>query len=443
MADHAFDFSPYLKNLGIKSPNKMQEACLANYPVKKNLQLWSPTGSGKTLGFLLPILAELDPEVEGVQALIISPSRELALQIESVFKKMRTNYKINSVYGGHPMRTEINNFRHMPSIIVGTPGRLLDHFDKENIDGSTIKHLILDEFDKSLEMGFLRDMADIFFHLPNVTHKFLISATADIEVPEFINMPDAHLLDFSEEHTKSELQLKSLTTADEDKYIGLRALLGEIGGESTIIFCNHKDAVRRIHEQLTLDKIDCIPYHGDLDQQERERAIIKFRNGSAHFLITTDLAGRGLDIDQVAHVIHYQLPRQVATFTHRNGRTARMDKNGTAYVMLSDKKGDIDYLPTNMEAISFDLEAEEQRSIPAPLWTTLFISRGKKDKVNKIDIVGLLCQKGGLEKQQIGKIDVLDFCAFVAVSADVAQRVSKQLREEKIKKRSVRIGIAR
>ncbi|GJM62876.1 DEAD/DEAH box helicase [Persicobacter diffluens] len=431
-------FVSALKNMGISQLNPMQKAMLEQFAAHPHLQLIAPTGSGKTLAYLLPLVKQLDPEQEGVQALIVSPSRELALQIEKVFKALRTNFKINSVYGGHPWQTELNNFRHTPAVLVGTPGRILDHMDQESFDATTVQYLILDEFDKSLEFGFLGEISNMLFHLSGVAQKVLVSATDEIEIPEFLKFQQSHKLDFSETENKERFTFYEVNAAPEEKTEKLCDLLSLIGEESTIVFCNHKDAVARLEENLKKRGLITVAYHGDLNQHDRERALIKFRNESCRMMITTDLAGRGLDIDGVKHVVHYQLPRKAATFTHRNGRTARVDRDGKVYIFPAEEE--IDYLPQGL--VTFDFP--ERIPIPAhPQWETIFFSRGKKDKVNKIDLVGLCCQQGGLEKSELGKIDVLDFCAFVAVKRGMGKPLVRKLQDKKIKKRTFKLGLAR
>lgn len=416
----------------------MQEAVLEAIESHKSrdLVLLSPTGSGKTLAFLLPILSFLKPEVTGVQALILVPSRELALQIESVFKSMGTGFKINCCYGGHDTKVERNNFMHPPAVLVGTPGRIMYHLERETFDTNTVKTLILDEFDKSLEFGFQKEMDFIIQHLPNINKRILTSATKGVEIPAFAGLVQPEEINFLKEHVSPQLTLKTVRSVEQDKLTALLALLATIGSETTLVFCNHRDAVDRISEVLHKKGVIHDVYHGKLEQDERQLALVKFRNGSNQILITTDLASRGLDIPAIRHVIHYQLPNTLETYTHRNGRTARMHAEGTAYLIL----GAEEFIPPFIKDEAKVMELPTKYSFPAPSdWATIYISAGKKDKINKIDIVGFLIQKGGLLKEELGLIEVQDFIAYVAVKRSKALAVLEKVKGQKLKSKSVKM----
>ena len=313
-----------LTNLKIKSLNGIQEAALETFKKSDDLIILSPTGSGKTLAFLLPILSILSEEEKGVQALILSPSRELALQIEQVFKSMGTAFKINSAYGGHAFKIEQNNLSQAPAILVGTPGRLADHIRRESFDPSSIKILILDEFDKAVEYGFEKDMTFIISKCNAISKRILTSATKPKTIPEFTGITKPIELNFlTEIRTPESLSFKSVVSDGHDKLQILFKLLCSISSGNTLVFCNHRDAVDRISEVLREKGIKHGVFHGGLEQVERERALIKFRSGSHTILITTDLAARGLDIPNIEHVVHYQMPVTEDAFIHRSGRTAQ------------------------------------------------------------------------------------------------------------------------
>src|SRR5690606_22221451 len=264
------------------------------------------TGSGKTLAFLYPLYQLIDPDAKGIQALILVPSRELGLQIEQVWKKMGTNYKVNICYGGHNIETELKNLSNAPAVLIGTPGRIMDHIERESIDLSTIKTLILDEFDKSLQLGFHEQMSFIISRLKNVEKRILVSATNAIEIPKYIKILHATTLNFisETEEDNSLLEVKKVVSEEKDKLNTLFHLICNLNSESAIIFCNHRDAVERVSNTLNERGIVSTYYHGGMDQDERERGLIQFRNGSVPYLITTDLAARGLDIPDIKHVIH-------------------------------------------------------------------------------------------------------------------------------------------
>lgn len=417
----------------------MQHAAL-NADKRSDIILLAPTGSGKTLAFLLPLLDKLDADVSFVQALILVPSRELALQIEQVFRAMGNGIKVNCCYGGHSTKIESNNLSQPPALLIGTPGRIAHHLRRETFSTDRIETLILDEFDKSLEYGFQEDMSYIIRQLPSLKKRVLTSATQMQDIPAFTGVKHPVELNFL--HNKSntpDLKLKAVIADAADKLDVLFSLVCKIGNEATLIFCNHRDAVERISELLWNQGLVHAIFHGGMEQEDRERALLKFRNGSHRLLITTDLASRGLDIPEIEHVIHYQLPHNEEAFLHRNGRTARMHAKGTSYLILTP-----DELPSYLKEVP-EIEALPTKNIlpkPTP-WETLYIAAGKKDKVNKVDIVGLLLKKGGLEKDELGLIEVLDNTSYAAVKSNKIAKVVSLIKTEKIKNKKVKIEISR
>ena len=435
------DYSPILLNFNISELNEMQQAAMEAISGEKDVVLISPTGSGKTLAFLLPFLPLLQADRKGVQVLILVPSRELALQIEKVFKQMGTAFKVNCCYGGHSVRIEENNLQQAPAVLVGTPGRIAHHLRTKSLVLTHTDALILDEFDKSLEMGFKEDMEFIVHQSKNLKKRILTSATDLKEIPNFVGLKNPITLKYTNEHKelKSDLVLKSVKVVGDDKLEALMLLLGKIGSKPTIVFCNHREAVNRISDQLKVHKIEHGFYHGGLEQIDREKTLIKLRNGSIHFLITTDLAARGLDIPEIEAVIHYQLPLTEDVMIHRNGRTARMNAIGTAYFLL----GLEDFLPKFLDVKPIEESLPNSFVLPEPMaWKTLYISAGKKDKVNKMDIVGMLLQKSNLKKEELGKIEVLDKSAYVAIKANKILKTLQLVQTEKIKGKKVKMEIA-
>lgn len=430
-----------LEYLKIASLNKMQLAAIEAAKTATDIILLSPTGSGKTLAFLLPVLSNLDLRITEVQALVLVPSRELALQIEQVFKQMNTGFKVNCCYGGHATKTERNNLSHPPALLVGTPGRIAYHLRHQNFETGNIQSLILDEFDKALEFGFMADMSYIISELHKLKRRILTSATTMEEVPAFTGIKNPVELNFlnSRSPTSTELKVKYLRAEDTDKLEILFALLCKLQNRATLVFCNHRDAVERISILLSEKGLPHGVFHGGMDQEDRERALIKFRNGSHRMLITTDLASRGLDIPEIEAVIHYQLPITEDAFTHRNGRTARMNATGTAYLLLSST----DHIP---EFIKVKPEAEglpDKIIVPGKVpWRTLYIAAGKKEKINKMDIVGMLLQKGKLTKEELGRVEVLDHTSYAAVSSDKIKAVVERIKNEKIKNKKIKIEIS-
>jgi superfamily II DNA/RNA helicase len=426
-----------LANLKIDSLNNIQEATMAADKAK-DMILIAPTGSGKTLAFLLPLIEQLDIKINGVQVLIVCPSRELAIQTENVFRAMKTGFKINNCYGGHSMQVEKNNLSTPPAVLIGTPGRLAHLLRKNTFSTQTIKTLVLDEFDKSLEFGFQDDMTFILDRIHTSAKRILTSATQAIEIPDFAGMRSPISLNFTEQKTPTSLTIKTVTSDGTDKIDTLFRLLCIVGHESTLVFCNHREALERISTLLKEKDLQHDIFHGKMEQDERERALLRLRNGSIRILIATDLASRGLDIPEIKHIVHYQIPHTLEAFVHRNGRTARMFASGTAYFVLSENE----YLPTFITDEPEKITLPQTPKLPSkPDWETLYIAGGKKDKINKIDIVGLLHQKGLLTKDEIGLIHVLDYSSFVAIKASKTSAVLKLLTNETIKKKKLKIAL--
>ncbi len=431
-----------LANLNIEALNEMQLAAVAANEQHNDVMLLSATGSGKTLAFLLPLLSRLDPESRDSQALIIVPSRELAMQIEKVFKQMGTGFKITCCYGGHKREIEENNLIQPPAVIVGTPGRLADHIRRENIKTAHIRTLVLDEFDKSLELGFTGEVSEIIEALPALEKRILTSATEAVEVPEFVGLQQVAELNFLDEagETDNGLAIKKVLSGSKDKLDTLFELICYLGNRSTIVFCNHRESVERTHQLLRAKGILSEFYHGAMEQRDRDSALCKFRNGTSNLLVTTDLAARGLDIPNIRYIIHYHLPLGEDVYTHRNGRTARMDASGTAILILSAEE----HLPAYITEPVEEIKLEGPYEIPEkPKWTTLYLPLGKKNKVNKIDIVGFLSNKGALKPEDIGLIEVKDFFSFVAVRKTKVSHMLQLVKEERIKGKKAKLEVAK
>lgn len=429
-----------LSNLAIDSLNEMQIAALDTIVKNPNILLLSPTGSGKTLAFLLPVLHLLDEGITKVQCLIVVPSRELALQIEQVWKKMGTKFKVNVCYGGHSIDTELKNLSNPPALLIGTPGRLTDHLDRKSFDTDFIQTLVLDEFDKSLQLGFQDEMETIIGRLPHLQKRVLLSATSDVEIPSFVKMEAPVILDYIEEEKNESLSVKLVLSPEKDKIETLFNLICSLDSEPALIFCNHREVTERISDLLIQKGIQTGYYHGGMDQDDRERILVQFRNGSLNYLVTTDLAARGLDIPEMNHVIHYHLPSKESEFVHRNGRTARMHASGTAYIIQFKEDKMPDYISDDLDV----LQISKGKSLPnRPEYQTIYVSGGKKNKLNKSDIVGFFLQKGKLDKSDLGLIEVKDFISFAAVRSSAVKTLLPNIRDEKMKGKKYKIEVAR
>ncbi len=433
-----------LANLKIEALNEMQLASIKANDENDNVLLLSTTGSGKTIAFLMPVVQRLNPAVKTVQALILAPSRELAIQIDEVFRKMGTGYKVTCCYGGHKREIEENNLLQSPAVIIGTAGRIADHIRRNNFSVDAIETLVLDEFDKSLELGFKDEMEFIVGSLPAVKKRILTSATDAPGIPDFVKFENAARVEFLsplfEKEAVDELLIQVVHSPEKDKVETLFRLICQVGNKSMIVFCNHRESVERTSELLTEKGIANVFYHGGMEQYERESAMCKFKNGTSNVLITTDLASRGLDIPNIKYIIHFHLPLTPDVYTHRNGRTARMDAGGKAILILSqDEK-----LPAYITEDVPELILNERIELPEkPKWTTLFFAAGKKDKLNKIDIVGFLSKVGGLNQEDIGLIEVKDFSSFVAVRKLQVAALLEAIKNEKIKGKKIKIAVAK
>ncbi len=433
MANHIKDQEEILQKLNINQLNPMQEEAIATIKKNTNTILLSPTGTGKTLAFALPLLNLLDPEIEEIQALVLVPSRELAIQIEQVIRSMGSGYKVNAVYGGRPMSKDKIELKHLPSILIGTPGRISDHFANERFSKSYIKTLVLDEFDKSLEVGFEYEMRGVINQLTALNKRILTSATQGVEIPDFVRMDKPNTVNYLKA-TTSKLQIKTVVSPAKNKQNTLLHLLNHLGNQQGIIFCNLKDSINSVSNFLESKNIKHGCFSGGMEQKDRERSLIKFRNGTNQLLIATDLAARGIDVPEMKFIIHYELPNAVEEFTHRNGRTARVSEKGTAYVLKWKDERVPDFIK-NVEVANISKQAERK----AVFWETLFISGGRKDKISKGDIAGLFIKQGKLSKDQLGVIELKQDCAFVAVPASLATSLVEKLNNSRLKKKKVRI----
>ena len=423
-----------LKRLKITQLNDMQQATAeAIARGKGDVIVLSPTGSGKTLAYLLPLIQLTDTANNEGQALVITPGRELALQSDGVLKAATTALRSTCCYGGRPTMDEHRIIRKLqPQIIFGTPGRLNDHLDKDNFSRYGIRYVVIDEFDKCLEMGFQKEMAKLLGSLPGLRRRFLLSATEAEEIPDFVNMRGVTRVDFldHEEETSSRIAIHEVKSPQKDKLATLDQLLRSFGQQSSIVFLNFRESVERTAEYLSQQGFTVSLFHGALQQKEREDALYRFTNGSANVLVATNLASRGLDIPDIENIVHYHLPLSQDDYIHRIGRTARWEAQGRAFFLIGPEEHIPEYIDNPIEPYGIP----EQLPPPAPpRMSTLYIGKGKKDKISKGDIVGFLCKKGGLEPSEIGKIDVKEHYAYCAIRRERMQEVIQNVRGEKIK----------
>ena len=426
------------EKLGIECLNDMQREMLDSINEPGDLVLLSPTGSGKTLAFIAPMLKELKAPNGKLQAVIIAPSRELVIQIFGIVRAIATGHKVTCCYGGHSVADERQSLSVVPSIIVSTPGRLLDHINREHINVFTTRLLVLDEFDKALELGFHDEMKRILRRMPNISRRTLTSATMIDEFPDFLRLHQVRIVNFlaDKKELDSRLTVWSVRSDAKDKLEAALSLLKSITPGRTIIFANHRESAERIQEFLVQRGVSAGLYHGGLDQQEREMALTLFDNGSNLILVTTDLGSRGLDIADVASIIHYHLPTSREIYTHRNGRTARVAANGNVYVLLGPTEEVPDYITFNDElSLNKANATAELKSQVA----SIYFNAGKKEKISRGDIVGFIANNGGITAQEIGTISLHDHYAIVAVPRAKVDDILSRIARLKIKNKRVRI----
>lgn len=430
----------FLRNLSITALNEMQEAAIAKADTENNLVIIAPTGTGKTLAFLIAVHNKLNPSAKGLQAIIVTPTRELALQVELVFRSMKTQFRVTCCYGGHSMKIEQDSLRTGPAVMIATPGRLADHIDRDSVDVTTARIVVLDEFDKSLQMGFHVQLQMLFKTLDGKQQHILTSATKLNTLPDFLPFRKPATLNFLPEETDTQkLRINVVRTRQLSKEEALIRLVAGFDQESCLIFCNTREAVEDISSVFRKHKFEHGVFHGAMEQIDREKNLIKFRGAAHNVLIATDLAARGLDIPEIKHIVHYQLPPREEEFIHRNGRTARMHAHGQSYLLL----GDSEPLPTYVEKHLPEVALPKTLKLPpSPQYVCLYVSAGKQDKISKGDIAGLFMKKAGLEGDEIGLITLLDHVSFVSVKRAKLAHVLRVLKGEKLKKEKVKVEVA-
>jgi len=422
-----------LQRLKIEQLSAMQEKTIAAMRGNENdIVLLSPTGSGKTLAYLLPLQEQVDAENNDVQAIVIVPGRELAAQSAGVLTDMKCGLRAQACYGGRMTMEEHRlMMKNQPQVIFSTPGRLNDHLDKGNINADSVCWLVIDEFDKCLEMGFQEEMQNAVSRLPNVKRRVLLSATDAEQIPRFVNMRRVTRIDcLAAEEQSDKISIFKVISQSKDKLDVLSRLLRQLGDESSIVFLNYRESVERTSDYLLQQGFSVSAFHGGLDQKQREDALFKFSNGSANIFVSTDLGSRGLDIPDIKNIIHYHLPETEQAYIHRIGRTGRWNAQGRAFFLLNQQEQLPEYVTDDVAEYHI---ADDLPELAKPRMATVYIGKGKKDKLSKGDIVGFLCKKGGLNNSEIGRIDIRERYCYVAVSCQKLQQVIQNASGEKIK----------
>lgn len=430
------------ERLGIEQLNEMQKKMMSMASESRDIILLSPTGSGKTLAFTLPVMKLMRPSTGRVQCVVIAPSRELVVQIAGVMREVARDFRVIAVYGGHSVEDEVNSLKVIPDILVATPGRLLDHAVRRNVDLLPVRILVLDEFDKSLELGFDEEMGKLVHRMKNVSRYILTSATPSASLPDFLNLDNPMTIDYLDGNEKlmTRMKVHQVDADGKDKLNSLLMLLKNINREGelkkTIIFVNHRESAERVAEFLSKNKVSAVLYHGALDQRDRETALALFNSGSRPVLVATDLASRGLDIEKVEAVVHYHQPLTSEAYTHRNGRTARVEEEGDVYVLIGLEEELKDFVTID-DNYALDVNADAKLRSK---FMTIYVSAGKREKVSRGDILGFLVKEGGVTPDAIGKIHVFDHYSLVAIKESEVASMLNAIERKKLKGEKRRIS---
>lgn len=409
--------------LGFKALNAMQLDAIKRASTGKDITIVAPTGSGKTVAFLLPLWQK-----SGVR-LVLSPTRELAMQTADVWRRLKTGVPCEVLVGGHDLRTEQTRLQALNSpeyLLVATPGRLKDHTERGNVDLAKVQTLVIDEYDKCLELGFEAEMKWLESRMTGVRQRILTSATGETE--------DGQKITEADKTADGKLDLWQVKSPVNDKLQTLKELLittlGNDSESQAIVFVNYREAAERVAHWLEAEGITVALYHGALEQEHREKALIRLRGCAVRVMVSTDLAARGLDIPSVAHIIHYHLPQNEEAWVHRNGRTARAGASGNAYIIL----GPDELMPEFVsQKLPFFKVTNKQSKIEDAPFVTVYIGRGKKEKISKGDVVGFFTKNAGITGADLGRIDVQEHASYVAMRREVADRALTKVKGLKIK----------
>jgi ATP-independent RNA helicase DbpA len=438
-----------LDSLGYLEMTAIQAAALPLALSGSDLIAQAKTGSGKTAAFALPLLSRLNPQLFAAQALILCPTRELASQVAGEIRRLaryQSNIKVVILCGGQSIGPQIGSLEHGAHVVVGTPGRIKDHLRKETLSLACVNTLVLDEADRMLEMGFIEDIEGIIAQTPADRQTLLFSATYPDNIQALSNrfQKSPQRVSVESFHTEQEIMQRFFVCQKSDRLASLVKLLAHFQPQAAVVFCNTKQLVREVCEYLSQSGIQAQALHGDMEQRDRDQVLIQFKHLSCNILVATDVAARGLDIDDLPAVVNFELPRNAEVYVHRIGRTGRAGKEGMALSLFVDSEryklqsiGDYQQRELEFEAIE-QLE-HTNASVPLPPYATLVIAGGRKEKVRAGDILGALTGEAGIDGKAVGKITVTDYAAYVAITQDVADKALGRLLNGKIKGRKFKV----
>ena len=411
------------------------------------------TGSGKTAAFGLGVINQLNVERFRVQALVLCPTRELADQVAKEMRRLARaihNIKILTLCGGMPFGPQINSLEHGAHIIVGTPGRVLEHLNKERLKLNHLTMLVLDEADRMLDMGFQASLDEIMEFAPSKRQTLLFSATYPNEIDQIAKrvMHAPVKIEVAATHSHTSIQQHFYLLEETTRFEALLRLLAFHQPESSVVFCNTKRESQEVADKLTEQGFVALALHGDMEQKKRDESLVRFANKSLSILVATDVAARGLDIEELDMVVNYHMTRDSEVHVHRIGRTGRAGNQGIACTLLEEKehykiKQLEEYLDTDIHFSSALPPVPSSFKPTSPTMVTLQIDGGKKQKVRPGDILGALTGDGKLKADCVGKINVFDFCTYVAITRKQSKYALNKLSNDKIKGRSFRARLLR
>lgn len=461
-----------LYNLNYKMPSKVQEEVIPRLLKKEDVIVKSKTGSGKTASFGIPICENIDIENNNVQALIVVPTRELALQVKDEISNIGRLKKIrcSAIFGKQPIKEQIRELKQRVHIVVATPGRIIDHIGRNTINLDDIKYFIIDEADKMLNKGFIEDMEFILNKIPKNSAKGLFSATIDDDIQyicdKYLKVSNILDIKYNELFDKKQIIENKIKSSENDKYKNLKSIIYMENPTSLIIFCNTKDKVKKLYENMKKDGFLVEELHGDMSQDKRIFVIKDFKNNKFNILISTDVAARGIHIDDISLVINYDVPRDKENYIHRIGRTGRKDSYGKAITIFTDKddkyineieaylgyeikvleelkiddiaKGKIKFEKKSKEVLKNRKNKIIEKNIHSEV-TKIYINAGKKKKIRVIDIVGAFSNLPGINNEDIGVVEVQDLCSYVDILNYKGEELVKKYKEISIKKKMVKL----